>query len=248
MSFKDHFSGHAGAYAAARPRYPSELFAWLATQAPSTRLAWDAGTGNGQAAVALAAHFERVIATEPSAAQVDAAEPHPRVEYRVEPAEAPTLEAASVDLVTVAQAMHWFDLERFHASVKRVLSPRGVIAVWTYGLSLVDAAVDREFMHLYDDVLGAYWPPERRHVENGYAGLAFPYEAIDAPVFAMTCEWTLAQYLAYLRTWSATARYQREHGVDPVADVTSRFEAAWGGADTARTVRWPLRLRVGRVA
>jgi SAM-dependent methyltransferase len=248
MTFKDHFSGHAGAYAAARPHYPPELFAWLAKQSPLTRMAWDAGTGNGQAAIALAAHFEHVIATEPSAAQVDAAEQHPRVEYRVEPAEAPTLDDASVDLVTVAQAMHWFDLERFHASVKRVLAPRGVIAVWTYGLSLVDAAVDREFMHLYDDVLGAYWPPERRHVENGYADLAFPYEVIDAPEFAMTCEWTLAQYLAYLRTWSATARYQREHGGDPVANIAPRFEAVWGDEDATRTVRWPLRLRVGRVS
>src|SRR5687767_1259250 len=171
MSFKDHFSGHAGTYAAARPRYPAALFDWLAAQCARHGLAWDAGCGNGQATVALAAHFVRVVGTDPSAAQVAQAEARDNVEYRVEPAEAPSLDDASVDLVTVAQALHWFDLERFHAAVRRVLRPGGLVAAWTYGLSNVDARVDAHFMRLYETILGPYWPAERSHVENGYAHL-----------------------------------------------------------------------------
>lgn len=247
MSFHDHFSGHAAGYAQARPTYPPALFEWLAQQAPARACAWDAGCGNGQAALALAAHFDRVIATEPSAEQIAQAVVHPRVEYRVEAAETPSLEARSVDLVTVAQAMHWFDLERFHAAVQRVLKPAGVIAVWTYGLSHVDADVDAVFRRLYDDVLGPYWPHERRHVENGYAELAFPYAPIAAPAFEMRCDWTLEQYLAYLRTWSATQRYLRARGEDPVSQLAPDFARAWGEPQCARAVHWPLGLRVGRV-
>ena len=245
MGFHDHFSGHAAGYAQARPTYPAALFDWLASQCGERALAWDAGCGNGQAACELAARFKRVVATDPSAEQIAQATPHARIEYRVEPAEAPTLADHSVDLATVAQAMHWFDLPRYFASVRRVLKPTGVIAVWTYGLSRVDEAVDRVFMRLYDDVLGPYWPPERRHVQNGYAELPFPFTPIEAPPFAMECDWTLAQYLAYIRTWSATQRYLRTNGEDPVALVERDFAQAWGDVEVPRCVSWPLGLRAG---
>lgn len=245
MRFHDHFSGHADAYATARPGYPPALVAWLAAQCPRHALAWDAGCGSGQAAVALAAHFARVVACDPSADQIAAALPHPRVEYRVEPAEAPSLAPASADLVCVAQALHWFDQDRFHAAVRRVLRPGGVFAAWSYGLSRVDAAVDAVFDRLYA-VLDADWPPERRHVEDGYRALPFPYTAIPAPDFAMRCDWTLPQYLAYLGTWSATQRYRRRTGIDPVAAEAAAFAGAWGEPMQARPVTWPLALRVGR--
>lgn len=246
MSFKDHFSGHADTYAAARPRYPAALSAWLAAQCVRRERAWDAGCGNGQATVALAAHFERVIGTDPSAAQIEAAEAAPNVEYRVEAAEAPTLADASCDLITVAQALHWFDLDRFLAQVRRVLRPGGVLAAWTYGLSRVDADVDAAYRRLYVDLLDAYWPPERRHVENGYADLALPFRRIETPAFEMVVAWTLPQYLAYLRSWSASQRYLRENGEDPVAQVKEEMAAAWGDAAQARDVRFPLALRAGR--
>jgi SAM-dependent methyltransferase len=248
MSFRDHFSAHAAGYAQARPTYPTALFEWLASRCARRELAWDAGCGNGQASSELARHFTRVIATDPSAEQIAQAPTHPQIDYRVEAAEAPTLAHSSIDLVTVAQAMHWFDLDRFHAEARRVLREDGVIAVWTYGLSNVDPGIDAVFMHLYDDVLGDYWPAERRHVENGYAGLAFPYAPIAAPAFAMECRWTLAQYLAYLRTWSATQRYLRATGEDPVQALANEFAAAWGDPDRMLEVRWPLGLRVGRVS
>lgn len=247
MAFKDHFSGHASAYADARPHYPPALFVWLAGQCDGRALAWDAGCGNGQASVALAAHFARVFASDPSATQIAAAQPHARVDYRVEPAEAPTLAPASADLVTVAQALHWFDLDAFYAAVRRVLRPGGVFAAWCYGLSTVSPDVDAVYGELYDGLLDPYWPPERRHVENGYAELRFPFRPIAPPALAMTQDWTLAQYLAYLRSWSAVQLYRKARGEDPVALIEAPMARAWGDAEARRAVRWPLSFRAGRV-
>jgi SAM-dependent methyltransferase len=245
MSFKDHFSGHAIVYAAARPTYPPELFDWLAVQCPQRRLAWDAGCGNGQASVALAAHFDEVFASDPSATQIEAASAHPKVRYSVEPAEQCSLPDACADLVTVAQALHWFDTERFYAEVRRVLVPGGLLAVWTYELSNVSPEVDAVFMRLYH-ALDAYWPPERRHVEARYSTLPFPFEPIAAPVFELRCDWTLAQYFAYLRSWSATQRCQLATGRDAVAEIVPDMRAAWGDPEQTRTVRWPMTVIAGR--
>lgn len=248
MRFKDHFSNQAALYASARPHYPPALFDWLAQHAPRRGLAWDAGCGSGQCALALAAFFDRVIATEPSAAQLEHAAAHPRVEYRNEPAESPSLEPGSVDLLTVAQALHWFELERFWPAARRVLAGDALVAVWCYGYSHVDAAVDGVFARLHDHLLGPYWPPERRHIGNHYAQLSFPFEPVSTPEFAMRCDWTLAQYLAYLGSWSSVARYREAHDADPLELVRAEFATAWGDPDAVRTVRWPLTLKVGRVA
>ena len=244
--FADHFSQHAALYAARRPRYPDGLFAWLAAQAPARTRAWDAGCGSGQATLGLVEHFDDVIASDPSAEQVAQAAPHPRIHYRVEPAEAPSLDTASVDLVLVAQALHWFDLEQFYPQVRRVLRPGGVIAACSYGLCHVDDAVDRVFGYLYDQLLGDYWPHERRHVENGYRELAFPFPEIAAPEIAMTQHWALAEYLGYLRSWSASQRYLQATGQDPVEGLADRFAEAWGAPAGPRQVSFPLALRVGR--
>lgn len=245
MSFKDHFSGHADAYARFRPRYPEALFAWLAWLAPARRLAWDCGTGNGQAAVALAAHFERVVASDASSEQLAHAIPHGRVLYRVAPAEAPPPEARGADLVTVAQALHWFDLERFYPAVQRVLAPDGVLAAWGYGLMQVSPAVDAVVADYYHNVVGRYWPPDRAHIENRYLTLPFRFPEIVAPDFSMTAEWTLDTLLGYLDTWSATRRYLAAHAQHPLEQVAAALRHAWGEAEQ-RTVTWPLFLRVGR--
>ena len=247
MTFKDHFSGHAGIYREARPTYPDALFDWLAAQAPARALAWDAGCGNGQASVALAARWARVHATDPSATQIASAEARPNIDYRVEPAEQCSLADASADLVTVAQALHWFDLARFHAEVRRVLKPAGVFAAWTYADCRVDSAIDAVKDRLYIDLTGPYWPGERVHVESGYHDLPFPFEELAAPPFAMCMQWDAAQFLAYLRSWSASQRYLKDKGEDPVALVEADLRAAWGDASIARTVRWQFHLRAGRV-
>lgn len=244
--FPDHFSAVARDYAAHRPGYPSELFAWLAEVAPSRNHVWDCGTGSGQAAVSLADHFDRVTATDASPEQIEAASPHSRIEFRVAPAEASGLGEASVELVTVAQALHWFDLERFYAEVRRVLVPGGVLAVWTYTRVEVDEPeLEDRIRGFYQDTIGQYWPPERRHVEFGYRDLAFPFSIIDPPELAIELDWPLEHFLGYLRSWSATRRFVTERGVDPVEALGRELSTRWG---TTRRLRWPLVLRAGRVA
>jgi len=243
--FKDHFSGHAGAYARHRPDYPPELFAWLAARAPGRELAWDAGTGNGQAAVGLARHFRHVHATDASARQISQAREHPAVEYRVEPAEHCSLNDGSADLVTVGQAWHWFDLERFHAEVYRVARPGGLFAAWTYQLCQVSAPVDAVVGFLYQEIVGSYWPPERVHVENAYRDLSFPFREIVTPELWLIRDMDLPSYMDYLRTWSAVQRYLSARGEDPLERVRSDLEDAWGDPASQRGVRWPLVVRAG---
>jgi SAM-dependent methyltransferase len=245
MSFKDHFSTQSALYRAARPRYAPALFAWLAQQAPSRRLAWDAGCGTGQASISLAAEFEQVVATDPSAAQIAQADTAANIDYRVERAEAPSLADASADLITVAQALHWFELDAFNAQARRVLRPGGVMAQWTYADCHVTPAVDVVQQRLYAGTLETYWPPERRLVESGYASLDFPFRRLDTPAFDLVAHWDLAGFLAYLRSWSATQRYIKDRGRDPVDEVAAAFAAAWGDPAEVRTVRWDLALRVG---
>ena len=247
-TFTDHFSPLAASYAGFRPTYPPALFEWLAGIAPQQDLAWDCAAGSGQASVDLARHFTKVIATDASQAQIEAATPHPGVEYWLAPAEASGLAAGSVDLVTVAQALHWFGLERFYAEVRRVVRPAGVLAVWTYGvLAVQDDAVDALVQAFYRQTVGPYWPPERAHVEDGYRSLSFPFAAIAPPVFSMEVSWTLPELSGYLRSWSATGRYIKANGHDPVIPLEAALVPLWGPPQGRRQVTWPLSLRVGRV-
>ncbi|MBR0346107.1 MAG: class I SAM-dependent methyltransferase [Rudaea sp.] len=247
-AFKDHFSGHADLYREARPTYPDALFDWLAALAPDRALAWDCGCGNGQSSVALAQRFDRVVATDPSANQIADAEQRANVEYRVEPGERSSLADASASLVTIAQALHWFDHAAFYAEVRRVLKPGGVIAAWSYAACRVDAAVDKVIDHLYGDALtGPYWPAERAYVDAGYRTIPFPFEKIAAPEFPMVMRWNLDQLLAYLRSWSATQRYIKANGADPVAIVEADLRAAWGDSARMREVVWQFHLLAGKV-
>jgi SAM-dependent methyltransferase len=246
MTFKDHFSVQAADYAKFRPTYPDELFAFLARVAPAHHLAWDCATGNGQAAAALAARFDRVIATDASARQIANAKPAQGIEYRMARADESGIEAASVDLVTVAQALHWFDLNTFYAEAKRVLRPGGVLAVWGYNLLQIAPDIDTIVNRFYDEIVGPFWPPERRLIENGYEHLPFPFQELDAPRFEMTTRWSLDQLLGYLWTWSATQRFMAAKKIDPIALIASDLQAAWGPNQTERKVVWPLTLRIGR--
>ncbi len=243
--FQDHFSAHAADYAAARPDYPAALFEWLADRVDGHELAWDCATGNGQAAGALARHFARVIATDASAEQIANAVPGPHVEYRVATAEAPGLGPASVDLVTVAQALHWFDRPRFYAAARSVLRPGGLIAVWCYGLFTITPSLDDCTRDFYTRVVGPDWPPERRLIDERYETLPFPFRKITPPAFRMERTWTRERVLAYLRTWSAVRRYRQREGRDPLALVADDIARLWG-QQAQRRVRWPLYLRVGR--
>jgi SAM-dependent methyltransferase len=245
--YADHFSRVASAYATCRPSYPLELFTYLSDLPARHDLAWDCAAGSGQATLPLTGRFRRVLATDVSAAMLDRAPRHPRVEYRVSRAEDSGLANASADLVTVAQALHWLDIEPFYAEVERVLAPGGVLAVWSYtGQLLGDATLDAILTRFYTEVVGPYWPAERRHVEAGYRTLPFPYVELEVPAFVMQEHWTLPQLLGYLGTWSATQRFREVQGYDPVARVASGLAESWGDPASFRLIRWPLSLRVGR--
>ena len=244
--FADHFSRISAGYAAYRPGYPEALFDAVARAAPARRLAWDCATGTGQAAVGLAGRFQRVIATDASRRQVRDGVPHPRVRYAATEAEHSALRTRSADLVTVAQALHWLDLEPFYAEVRRVLVPGGLLAVWTYGRHWVEAgAVDEELDRFYREVVGPYWPPERRWVEAGYRGLPFPFAEVPMAAPEMGEDWTLEEMLGYIATWSAVVRCREATGGDPVADLAQRLAPLWP-ADERRRVRWVLTVRAGR--
>ncbi|HEX6864940.1 MAG TPA: class I SAM-dependent methyltransferase [Thermoanaerobaculia bacterium] len=243
MTFKDHFSGHARDYASYRPGYPEELFEFVSSLPRRREAAWDVGTGNGQAALGLAGRFGKVIGTDPSARQIEQAEPHPRVEYRVAPAEASGLPDASVDLVAAAQAFHWFDFDRFFAEARRVLAPGGAVVLWTYNLARVSPPVDAWIDRLAYGIVGPWWPPERKWVNEEYRTIPFPFPEADTPTFTHREEWDLGRFLSYVRTWSAFQRHVRETGSDP---IDREIEAAWGDPAEARTISWPIFLRASQ--
>jgi len=245
--FVDRFASVSGDYAAFRPSYPDVLFEWLASVAPARESAWDCATGSGQAARDLALRFAHVVATDASGEQIARAAPDPRIEYRVASAEASGLESAACDLVTVAQALHWFDIASFYRECARVLRPGGVLAVWTYGpLRVADAPSDAIVQRLYHDIVGPWWPQERALVDAGYEGIALPFPEIAVPQFAMAAAWSLDTLLGYLGSWSATAAYRAALGRDPRELIVAELAAAWGDAGTARTVSWPFTVRVAR--
>jgi SAM-dependent methyltransferase len=244
--YADHFSRLAPAYASWRPSYPAELFAYLFHVCRNHRLAWDCAAGSGQASVPLTRGFERVVATDISPAMLASAPRHPKIEYRVAPAEHSGLSSASADLITVAQALHWLEPDPFFTEARRVLRPGGALAAWTYGVQQVgEREIDRILQRFYHEVVGPYWPPERRHVETGYRELPFPFQELEPPDFAMQAEWTLSQLLGYVGTWSATQRFREIRGDDPVVELGRELEPYWGRPSPVRTVRWPLSLRVG---
>lgn len=205
--------------------------------------AWDCATGNGQAARSLARNFDNVIATDASAEQIDSAIPTKGVLFRVAKAEDSALPSDSVDLITVAQALHWFDIEQFFAEAIRVLRPAGVLAIWSYAHCHIDAACDAVVGNIFAEV-EEFWPLERQVVESRYADVTLPVARIPAGNFAMTVEWTAAQFLDYARTWSAAQRYLTANGTDPTGPYQDELAAAWG--ESRRIVTWPLTLLVGR--
>jgi hypothetical protein len=247
MKFKDHFSEHASVYAKYRPSYPAAMFRWLAEKSPDRHCAWDSATGNGQAAIGLAQWFDSVIASDASERQIADAQPHPSVTYRACPSEKTTLQDQSVDLVLTAQALHWLDVEAFYQEVRRVARPTALIAVCSYGLMRIDPRIDPIVDHFYGDTIVDYWPAERRHVDEGYADLPFPFDAIACPTFEMSRDWNLAELLGYISSWSAVGRFKKQCGNDPLPELSMALLSNWGDAGRRRTVSWPLHLRLGRV-
>lgn len=248
MGFNDHFSRQSRAYADYRPTYPKALAKYLAGVSPGRLVAWDCGTGSGQAAALLAEEFDRVVATDASAQQIANATPVARVEFAVADAASSGLPDHSCDLVTVAQAAHWFDLPAFYAEARRVLRPRGVIAVWCYVGAQTDSPLVNDCLHEFQyGRVEAYWPPGRELVDTRYETLAFPFERLAAPRFAMSAEWTRDAVLGYVSSWSAVVRCREQEGVDPLPELVEALAPLWPDAAEVREVRWPIYLLLGRV-
>lgn len=245
--FKDHFSRQSTGYSHYRPNYPDELFAFLASLCRQPVQAWDCGCGTGQAAHGLIRHFKSVVATDASSAQIAKAAVGAGIEYRVATAEKSGLDEASVDLVLVAQALHWFDFDAFYREVRRVCRPGGVLAAIAYGLIRINPSIDRVIDHLYVDLLGDDWPPERKHIDNAYTSIPFPFELLPGKEFVMQAEWLFDHCLGYLETWSAVQNYRQRNGCCPVSLVADDLLAAWGDREQAHSVSWPLHPLLGKV-
>jgi len=243
---KDNFSHRAAEYARFRPGYPAALFDFLFAQCRQFNCAWDCATGNGQIAAVLAEQFRQVEATDISENQLRNALLRHNIRYRVAAAEQFVYIENTFDLVTVGQAAHWFDLEKFYAEVLRVLKPGGLLALVGYGLLKIDEATDIVIGHLYRDILDDYWDPERRLVDAALATIPFPFQEIQLPEMASEYRWTPEHLLGYLSTWSAVGHYEKQTGNNPLDEAfVAALRKAWGN-EPVKTVRFPIFGRIGR--
>lgn len=241
------FATEAAEYAHLRPTYPEDLFRFLATVVPSREVAWDCATGNGQAATHLARHFEQVIATDESREMIAQAPWDSGITYRVAEAEDSGLEDHSVDLLTVAAAIHWFDLDRFYAEVRRVVKPGGALAAWTYYTPVFDSTIDDIIQRLVHDVLGAYWDRRLHYVVDEFHDLPFPFEPIEVPSFETDMKWDMQDLLDYFETWSASVKYREANHTRPTRFIEDDLARVWKAPQERRDVRFPLYMRLGRV-
>jgi SAM-dependent methyltransferase len=247
MAFKDYFSKLAAEYTHYRPHYPAALFEYLASVVASRKRAWDCATGNGQAALGLAQYFESIIATDASEKQIRNATEHDRITYAVAPAEKTAIENNSLDLIVVAQALHWFALDKFYAEARRVLKPGGLIAAWSYSLLRISPPIDIHIDKFYTDIVGPFWPPERKLVDDRYRSIPFPFAEMSAPQFSMEAKWSLEHLIGYLGTWSSVLKFSNKHGTDPIDLVIKDLRQAWGRPEQEKQIHWPIHIRVGRV-
>ena len=243
---KDRFSDQPGDYATYRPGYPPELFEFLFSLPGGHECAWDCGTGNGQVARELAAVFHQVEATDISTAQIAEGIVLPNIRYTVQPAEQTDFTASSFDMITVGQAVHWFDLDRFYAEVRRVGKPGGWLVLTGYHLPRISTEVDALVYEFYQGLLGPYWDAERRHVDARYLDLPFPFDEQAVPEFEHRLKWTPEHLIGYLQTWSALKLYRAATGQDPIPALTDKLSQAWG-TEAERVVAFPTLLRVGRL-
>lgn len=247
MNQKDFFSGQSKLYATFRPVYPETIYQFIYQHLNGKSTAWDCATGNGQVARELAKHFGQVFATDISAKQLEHAHKADNIFYSVSSAEKTDFHDHQFDLITVAQALHWFNVDGFYKEVNRVAKENALLAVWGYGnCSIADQKVQDLFLDFYHNVVGPYWDDARRHVENGYQEIPFPFQLIKAPEFSIQLHWSMNDFLGYLSTWSATQKYIKETGNDPVEEYSTEFKKRWP-ANEIKQVTFPLFFKLGKI-
>lgn len=239
------FGARAGAYACFRPEYPDALFHWLANRCPEHQRALDIACGNGQASRPLRQYFTQVLACDASLDQLRASEDFGHITLFAASAEAQPLVSASLDLIVVAQALHWFATPEFFAEVTRLLKPGGLFCAWCYSLLRIDVPLDALIDVFYWGTLGGYWPAGRSSVDAGYSDIYAPFSRIEPPDLAIEMQWNFNQLLGYLRTWSAVQCWERQHDRDPVTELEPDLREAWGDINQLRVVRWPLHFVAG---
>jgi ubiquinone/menaquinone biosynthesis C-methylase UbiE len=248
MKPRDHFSTQSALYLKYRPQYPPALYNFLSSLLQERTMAWDCGTGNGQCALSLTEYIDHVLATDLSLNQIQQAQPHPAIEYKVLPSEQLQGYDSKFDLITCANAMHWFNLDAFYATVRRVLKPQGVLAAWCYGVPFVSDEIQPAIHFLHDEVLGSFWEEANHLVEQEYKTLYFPFQEIEAPAFYSERTFNRADFIRYFHTWSATQKYIQQHGVNLVDAWEPTIHPLWPDADEEKIIRWKLILKVGRLA
>ncbi|MGG9963908.1 class I SAM-dependent methyltransferase [Ferruginibacter sp. SUN106] len=243
---KDNFSKQAAGYAKYRPQYPETLFTYIVDFVKEKNTAWDCGTGNGQTAAALSKYFNTVIATDISQQQIDNAYQANNIFYSLQPAEQTHLANKSIDLITVSQALHWFNFEQFYAEVNRVAKPGAVIAVWTYSLLQITPAIDAIIHHYHFNTLANYWDAERKYVDDNYASVPFPFEEENTPPFVIQLNWSLKDLEGYFYTWSALQKFITANSYSPVDALMEQIKPLWG-AEEKREIIFPVHLRLGTI-
>ncbi len=246
MANTDLFSVQADDYAKFRPTYPDSLFNYLAGLCRERKVVWDCATGSGQAALTLTKYFDRVIGTDISQPLLDKAEKHEKITYKSVPAEKTDLDDRSVDLVTVAQALHWFEYDKFFPEVKRVLKPGGIFAAWGYTHLHTDAPVQKLTDHIHNELLKDYWAPQIGILTRHYADIPFPFEPVQPPRFEISQALTFEQLIGYMVSWSATQKYIKEKGQDELQRLFAEVRTAWGDLTQLKPVRWEVFMKAGR--
>jgi SAM-dependent methyltransferase len=247
MEFKDYFSKQSAEYAKYRPRYPDELFDYLSLITDEHKKAWDCAAGNGQAALSIANHFDEVIATDASEKQIENAVEHPKIKYMVAPAENSGIESHSIDLITVATAIHWFDLAKFYDEAKRTLKPGGTLAIWNYAKSNVNDDVDKILDHYAYNIIGSYAAPDFWRGVNSETDIDFPFERIKTPEFKIRQNWNFREYANYVMTWSPTQNYIKKNNSNPLEQIFNDFKSAWGDENEKKEVTWKLALKAAKI-
>ena len=243
---KDNFSLHSDKYAKYRPTYPLEFFNYLNSLVLNKKNAWDCGTGNGQVAFELSKTFDHVFATDISQSQIDNASKSDNISYSVQPAEKTNFKDQVFDLIIIAQAIHWFDFEKFYSEVRRTAGENALICVVGYGRIEISENIDSIVGNFYENIIGKYWDKERKYIDENYKTIPFPFQEIQTPNFINTIHWTLEQLIGYLNTWSAVKHFIKENCHNPIDKLRSELEQYWE-KEQLKEVRFPLLLRVGKI-